>query len=89
MYYYFSADYTAGLKLNGKYLGLIDSSITGVSISNEQTFIEICPINCAERTVNFILNDDFITNPPPCVMITDLKGGYLIKIVKTYFRYCF
>jgi hypothetical protein len=84
MYYYFSADYTAGLKLNGKYLGLIDSSITGVSVLDERTFIEICPINSTERTINFVLNDDFISNPPPCVKVTDLKGGYLIKLVKTY-----
>lgn len=84
MVYYFSSEYLAAVKLNGAYLGLIDNSVTSIKIENENTFLEICPINSNEHALNFILDYAFLSNPPSFACVTDLKGGYVIKFLKSY-----
>ena len=37
-----------------------------------------------EVPVTFILNDDFFIAPPHCVILTDLDGGYLIKVTPCF-----
>ncbi len=85
MYYYFSSDYPAVIKINGMFYGKIQDVIKPLRIDkNLSPFIEICPLNENGNTVNFILDGEFLTSPPNGVNITDLKGGYLIKF---YVRY--
>lgn len=84
MVYYFSAEYPCAIKVNGVYLGLIGQTVKNISSNASLDFVEICPINCQEPAINFLLNKDFLSNPPRYVSVTDLKGGYLIKFTKSY-----
>lgn len=84
MVYYFSSEFTSAVKLNGVYLGLIDHSVTSIKIDDARTFVEICPINSSERTLNFILDSEFLTSPPTFASVTNLKGGYLIKFLNSH-----
>ena len=83
MYYYFSADFPVAMKLNGIYVGELQSTVKAMNIDAQNApLIEICPlgINCA--TLNFILNDNLLSAPPDGLLVTDLKGGYLLKFTK-------
>ncbi len=80
MYYYFSCEYPAVIKLNGVYYGLIGDAVKCVNSLDEQTFVEICPISGKYNGVNFMLSKDFLTCEHNLVSVTDLKGGYLLKI---------
>lgn len=84
MFYYFSSEYPSAIKVNGVYLGLIEQDNKKIVTENDQDFIEVCPLNCIDSAVSFLLNQDFLTNPPPLVSVTDLKGGYLIKLKKSF-----
>lgn len=84
MIYYFSSEYPCAIKVNGVYLGLIQRTIKSVQPNNDSDFVEICPLNCLEQAINFLLDQEFLTHPPACVSVTDLKGGYLIKFTKSY-----
>ncbi len=84
MYYYFCAEYPAVIKFNGVYQGVLDGNVRSVNRSaNSPLFVEICPLTQSENPCNLLLSDGFFQNPPPCVNLTDLKGGYLIKLQKT------
>ncbi len=84
MYYYFSSGYPAIIKLNGIYYGQITDTVKQINVLDEQSFIEVCSLTPNEKGLNFILNPEFIKNPPTTVSITDLKGGYLIKFLPTH-----
>ncbi len=84
MFYYFSSEYPSAIKVNGVYFGLIEQTLKKIDSQNDLDFVEVCPINCTEPTVNFLLNQDFFNNPPPNTSVTDLKGGYLINFKKSY-----
>lgn len=84
MYYYFSSEYPAVIKLNGIYFGEITNSIKHVNVENDSCFIEVCPLDSNEKTLNFFPSLSFLKNPPETVSVTDLKGGYLIKFFKSY-----
>ncbi len=77
MYYYFNSEFPAIIKIDGIYKGLINE-VNQFEISC-QSFIEICPLSRSENAFYFILNDDFLFNPPKGVIITDLDGGYLVS----------
>lgn len=80
MYYYFSSDYPAVIKINGIFYGKIQDVIKPLNIEdNISPFIEICPLKPDGTAVNFFLNADFLTCPPNGISVSDLKGGYLIK----------
>ena len=80
MYFYFSSGYPAAIKLNGLYFGIITDSVKACDIKTEDNpFIEICPLSSGEKGVNFLLTENFLSSPPEGVSVTDLKGGYLIK----------
>ena len=85
MYYYFSSDYPAAIKINGIFYGTIGGVIKPLRVDGDTApFIEICPLN-GGQSVNFMLNREFLLEPPEQVTVTDLKGGYLVKFYQTVF----
>ncbi len=79
---YFASEYPSVIKLGGLYYGILDNDIKPCKI-DAGTFIEICPTTLTQPSVNFILDENFLSNPPKSVSVIDLKGGYLIKAIKT------
>lgn len=84
MYFYFTGEYKAAIKINGTFYGLLNSALKTLRIDNGCPFIEICPLEKGGQTINLILDDEFLSSPPDGVSVTDLKGGYLLKFYKTY-----
>ncbi len=78
MYYYFSSNFPAVIKLNGIYYGTIHDAVKSVNIDGEP-FIEVCPLNSVDAQNCFILNKEFLSCPPEQVLVTDLDGGYMLK----------
>ena len=79
MYYYFASNFPSAVKINGAFLGVISNETKFCDVDSNDAFVEICSLSPAEPNVNFLLNNEFLLNPPDNVAITDLKGGYLIK----------
>ena len=85
MYIYFSSEYPCAVKLNGAFLGLVTNSTKGCNINiNENTYVEFCGADGKEKTLSFILNENFFNNVPLGLTVTDLKGGYLLHATKTF-----
>ena len=84
MYLYFSSAYPAAIKLNGIYYGVISDTVKSINVSGEPPFIEICSLVSNEQQINFIVNSSFLSSPPENVTVTDMKGGYFIKTLKSY-----
>lgn len=84
MYYFFCSEYTSALKINGLYYGILSNELTSINVDCERAFLEVLPIRALERSVNFLLDDNFFCAPPSGVSVTDLKGGYLIKFLKGF-----
>lgn len=84
MYYYFSSEFAAVIKLNGIYYGQISGTVKHINIEDDSAFVEICSLDTTERSLNFLLSQEFLTSPPKSVCVTDLKGGYLIKFLKSF-----
>lgn len=85
MYFYFTADYSSAIKINGIYYGKLCSTIKPLRIDEGCPLIEICPLLLGESAVNFILDEQFLSSPPDGVLVTDLKGGYLIKFTRRFY----
>lgn len=81
MYYYFLTDFPAILKINGEYKGKTDDLLTYHAKNNEQIFVEVYPLCHSCSPYCFLIDENFFINPPDSVILTDLKGGYLIKLV--------
>ncbi|MBR1967868.1 MAG: hypothetical protein IKA11_00540 [Clostridia bacterium] len=80
MYYYFSADYPAIIKINGIYYGSITETVKSLRLENCQPpFIEVCPLGSSDGAFNFILDENFLSHPFNRATVTDLIGGFLIK----------
>ncbi|MBR5192574.1 MAG: hypothetical protein IKW33_04105 [Clostridia bacterium] len=85
MYIYFSSEYPSAVKLNGAFLGLVGKSTKGCNINiNEDVYVEFCGADGKEKTLSFILNENFFNNIPPNLIVTDLNGGYLLHATKSY-----
>ena len=84
MYYYFSCDFPAVVKINGVYYGSIFNTVKPLRVNGNPPFIEVCPLQSASFPLNFILDSEFLCSPPPFTSVTDLKGGYLIKFYKAH-----
>ena len=84
MYYYFSSDYPAAIKLGGTYLGLIYNTVKPVRIDESLPFIEVCPVGGKQKQISFIPDDNFLASPPDGVTVTDMRGGYLIKFFDSF-----
>ena len=82
MYYYFSADFPAAIKFNGIYYGVISKTVKSIRIDGDCPLVEVCPLLSSERQINFIPDSDFLSSPPDGVLVTDMRGGYLVKILK-------
>ena len=84
MYYFFSSNYPAVIKLNGIYYGEITDTLKSINIETQDLpFIEVCPLNGIAEPLNFLLCDDFLSYPPDNVCVTDLVGGYMLKFNAT------
>ena len=80
MYYFFSSNYPAVIKLNGIYYGEITGTVKSINIETaDLPFIEVCPLNGIAEPLNFLLSKDFLSSPPDNVCVTDLNGGYMLK----------
>lgn len=109
MYFYFSGDYPAALKLNGIYMGAITHSAKFCKADPDNPpFVEIITLSggtfdgggtfgaekqdCAgeingesEQVIftqpfAFLPNARFLSCPPPNMTVTDLKGGYFLRV---------
>lgn len=84
MYYYFSSSFPAVIKINGVYFGEIFNSVKFINLEGEQNFIEVCSLDSTQKSINLLLDSANLKVDNPLVSITDLKGGYLFKFIKTY-----
>lgn len=84
MYYYFSSEFPVAIKLNGIYYGILSDAVKHLRVDTGAPFVELCPLTDQQSGVNFLLNDEFLSCPPPAVTVTDMKGGYMIKLYSTY-----
>ncbi len=78
MVFYFSSDFPSAIKLGGIFYGRLDKTVKKIKM-DLPTFVEICPLNEHSNTLNLLIDQDFLSSPPNCVSVTDLKGSYLIK----------
>ncbi len=86
MYYYFCADYSVAMKLNGLYFATLSNDIMPCNFEEEKLpFIEVCPLNACGKAFTFFPSSEFLQNPPAGVTVTDLMGGYLIKFYNENF----
>lgn len=79
MYCYFSSEHPLAVKINGAFFGRIDGDAKGIRIDEESVFIEVCPLTFGE-TFGFVLDKNFLFNPPKHISVADLKGGFFIRI---------
>ena len=80
MQYYFISEFPAVIKVNGIYSGKIDSAIKKFC-NLDNAFIEVCPLNQTGQPINFMLDSDFLFSPPDGIIITDLKGAFVINFM--------
>ena len=80
MYYYFSATCDAYIKLGGAPFSLIGKNISAVKIDGD-TLVEVLSLDGNSKNFNFVLSQKFLDSPPEFALVTDLNGGYLIKIL--------
>lgn len=81
MYFYFGANFSAVMKINGELKGKLDNPLAFEF--NDTPFIEVCSLG-EEKNINFILDENFLKNGSEKVVITDLKGGYFIYFKKDF-----
>lgn len=80
MYFYFSADYPAVIKIGGIYLGTITDAVKFCDLEESAPpLIEIIPTGMPALSCAFFPDAKFLNEPPPAYSVTDLGGGYLIK----------
>ncbi len=80
MQFYFISEFPAIIKINGVYGGKIDSAINKFHLSSD-AFVEVCPLNRTEYPISFMLTSEFLNNPPNGIIITDLKGAFVINFM--------
>ena len=81
MYFSFSSNFPAVVKLDGLYFGNIYLEPKTCNFDDNHTpFVEVCPLNNSGKMQNFFPDKEFLSCPPKDVLVTDLKGGYLITI---------
>ncbi|MBE5756813.1 MAG: hypothetical protein E7342_03320 [Clostridiales bacterium] len=83
MYFYFLASFKAVIKIDGEFRGTLDKNLA-FSFENEP-FIEICPLG-EGTNISFILNESFLNTFQENLVITDLKGGYLLYFKRNFFK---
>ena len=84
MYFYFSSEYPAALKIGGIYYGQIFLDVKGINLDlANPVLIEICPMKKKEEASCFIIDDCFPKNFDALASVTDLDGGFFIKFKKS------
>lgn len=79
MIYYFLSNVPAAVKIGGIFKGLAFTEPLKLDLSFPSPFIEICPEQSGYGApLGFIASQNFMTDPPERVTVTDLKGGYAI-----------
>ena len=86
MYFYFFCDFPAVIKFQGVIFGTVDNSVKFCNFEKPYPLTEICPLMGKGQNFAFYLDDEFLNNPPINATITDLKGGYFIRLTKTEFN---
>ncbi len=80
MYYYFSSDCPAVIKLGGIYFGNITNTVKFLKAEEKNPpLAEIIPLSGSTYPCAFFPNEDFLSSPPENFAVTDLCGGYLIS----------
>ncbi len=79
MFYYFSSDSPCAIKVNGEFCGILSKELKQINIDRASPFIELCPVSTCQPCTNLLLDQNFLCSPPKSIVLTDLKGGYLIK----------
>lgn len=80
MYYYFSAITPLFLRLGGANFGVISEGVRAVDLDGAP-LIEALSLNGESGSFNFFPTDEFLSSPPEFATVTDMQGGYLIKIM--------
>ena len=80
MQFYFISEFPAVIKINGVYCGKINKTIKSFDLLGD-TFVELCPLNRTEQPINFMLDHNFLSNPPDGTIITDLNGAFVINFM--------
>ncbi len=83
MYFYFFCDFPAVIKFQGVIFGSVDHSVKFCNLEEPYPLTEICPLMGKGTSFAFYLDGEFLNNPPKNATITDLKGGYFIRLTKT------
>lgn len=89
MYFYFSSQFPAVIKVGGIYYGKLNDTVKHLNIDGDAPFIEVCPTASSGHSFNFFPDSEFLFSPPDKVSVTDLKGGYFIKFEKNFFNPAF
>lgn len=82
MYFYFTCDYPAAIKLRGVYYGTVSDTAKLCLLEEPFPLTEICPLGASDGNFAFFPDGNFLTAPPAGVAVTDLKGGYLLRFFK-------
>lgn len=85
MYYYFSSEYAAALKVNGRFSCSLSTKPTLISNLEKNSFIEFCSLDDCFQNKSLILSDEFLSCPPDFFSVVDIKGGYLIHFSPPFF----
>ncbi len=78
MLYYFFSELPLVIKINGEYKGKIDKNFKKFDLPKD-SFIEACPLNTAGFPISFMLDSHFLSSPTEGIIITDLKGAFVIN----------
>lgn len=80
MYFYFSSDRPAVIKIGGIYFGNITNTVKFLKADEAKPpLIEIIPLCASAGSCAFFPNEEFLACPPEAFAVTDLCGGYLIN----------
>lgn len=82
MYFYFQSDFTCAIKTDGRVAAKLNVGESLRLDLSESEFLEICPTGSTESPTAFFPDEEFLSSPPENVIITDLRGGYLLNFIK-------
>lgn len=78
MYFYFSSDSPAAIKISGIYYASVFKSVAFLDFYPPYPLVEILPLSSNKNGFAFFPDENFLSNPPQNVTVTDLKGGYFL-----------
>ena len=81
MLYYFCADKTSALKIDGEFLGIISPTPACFPKTKMDSFIEFCPLDGQNSPVCFVLNEQFLQTPPENLTVVTSLNAVIV-----YFR---